>query len=87
VSEDEGFRPPASHASHASHAGNRSDAVAGAAGSEFIPSSQTPLVVFNPGPDVMYPLKGELQDLTRHRGVSVDVRGYGDVMEGASRRT
>jgi pantoate--beta-alanine ligase len=83
VSEDEGFRPAASHA------GNRSDAAGAGAGvgSESIPSSQTPLVVFNPAPDVMYPLKGELQDLTRHRGVSVDVRGYGDVMEGASRRT
>ena len=44
------------------------------------------LVVFAPGPDVMYPLKGDLQDLGRKRGVEVDVKGWGDVMEGASRR-
>ncbi|ORY25324.1 putative PAN6 Pantoate-beta-alanine ligase [Naematelia encephala] len=46
---------------------------------------ESPLIVFAPTPDVMYPLKGELQDLGKHRGVSVDVRGFGDVMEGASR--
>lgn len=34
----------------------------------------------------MYPLKGELQDLSAHRGVEVDVKGWGDLMEGASRR-
>ncbi|WVR04367.1 pantoate-beta-alanine ligase [Kwoniella sp. DSM 27419] len=45
----------------------------------------SPLVVFAPNPDVMYPLKGELQDLNKHRGVSVELRGWGDVMEGASR--
>lgn len=44
------------------------------------------LVVFAPAPDVMYPLKGDLQDLKAKRGVEVDVKGWGDVMEGASRR-
>ena len=44
------------------------------------------LVVFAPDTDVMYPLKGELQDLTRQRGVSVEMKGWGEVMEGASRR-
>lgn len=34
----------------------------------------------------MYPLKGNLQDLSQKRGVEVDVKGGGDVMEGASRR-
>jgi hypothetical protein len=34
----------------------------------------------------MYPLKGDLQDLKQKRGVEVDVKGWGDVMEGASRR-
>jgi len=34
----------------------------------------------------MYPLKGELQDLGRHRGVTVDVKGWGEIMEGLSRR-
>ncbi|WVF70117.1 pantoate-beta-alanine ligase [Kwoniella sp. CBS 6097] len=45
----------------------------------------SPLVVFAPTPDVMYPLKGELQDLGKHRGLSVELRGWGEVMEGASR--
>lgn len=45
-----------------------------------------PLVVFAPTLDQMYPLRGELQDLDRHRGVTVTVNGWGDVMEGASRR-
>jgi len=34
----------------------------------------------------MYPLRGNLQDLSQKRGVEVDVKGWGDVMEGASRR-
>jgi len=34
----------------------------------------------------MYPLKGELQNLERHKGVTVDVKGWGEVMEGISRR-
>ncbi|WWD00254.1 pantoate-beta-alanine ligase [Kwoniella sp. B9012] len=46
---------------------------------------QSPLIIFAPTPDVMYPLKGELQDLRNHKGVEVDVRGWGEVMEGASR--
>ncbi|WVW78790.1 pantoate-beta-alanine ligase [Kwoniella bestiolae CBS 10118] len=46
---------------------------------------ESPLVIFAPTPDVMYPLKGELQDLRSHKGVEVDVRGWGEVMEGASR--
>ncbi|WWC59145.1 pantoate-beta-alanine ligase [Kwoniella dejecticola CBS 10117] len=45
----------------------------------------SPLVIFAPTPDVMYPLKGELQDLRSHKGVEVDVRGWAEVMEGASR--
>jgi pantoate--beta-alanine ligase len=44
------------------------------------------LVVFAPGPEVMYPLQGDLQDLGKKRGVEVDVKGWGNVMEGASRR-
>jgi pantoate--beta-alanine ligase len=42
--------------------------------------------VFAPQDDVMYPLKGELQDLGRKKGVEVDVKGWGDVLEGGSRR-
>ena len=34
----------------------------------------------------MYPLKGELQDLQKHRGVTVELKGWGEVMEGQSRR-
>nr|XP_019008806.1 pantoate-beta-alanine ligase [Kwoniella pini CBS 10737]OCF47587.1 pantoate-beta-alanine ligase [Kwoniella pini CBS 10737] len=45
----------------------------------------SPLVIFAPTPDVIYPLKGELQDLRSHKGVEVDVRGWAEVMEGASR--
>ena len=45
-----------------------------------------PLVFFNPSDEVMYPLRGNLQDLSLKRGVEVDVKGWGDVMEGASRR-
>jgi pantoate--beta-alanine ligase len=44
------------------------------------------IVVFAPTTDVMYPLRGELQDLDAHRGVNVSVKGWGDVMEGSSRR-
>jgi hypothetical protein len=47
---------------------------------------EPPLVIFNPSEEVMYPLRGNLQDLTQKRGVEVDVKGWGDVMEGASRR-
>ncbi|ODN96448.1 pantoate-beta-alanine ligase [Cryptococcus wingfieldii CBS 7118] len=47
--------------------------------------NESPLVVFAPSPDVMYPLKGELQDLDAHKGVEVDVSGWGELMEGASR--
>lgn len=43
-------------------------------------------MVFAPPADAMYPLKGELQDLKSKKGVEVDVKGWGDVMEGASRR-
>ncbi|WWC87165.1 pantoate-beta-alanine ligase [Kwoniella dendrophila CBS 6074] len=49
------------------------------------PRQMRGLVIFAPTPDVMYPLKGELQDLRNHKGVEVDVRGWADVMEGASR--
>lgn len=44
------------------------------------------MVVFAPNADVIYPLKGELQDLSAHRGVEIDVKGWGDLMEGVSRR-
>jgi pantoate--beta-alanine ligase len=44
------------------------------------------LIVFAPEEDVMYPLKGELQDLAKHRGVTVEMKGYGEVLEGVSRR-
>lgn len=47
---------------------------------------ESPLVIFNPPEEVMYPLRGNLQDLSKKRGVEVDVKGWGDVMEGASRR-
>jgi len=47
---------------------------------------ESPLVIFNPSEEVMYPLRGNLQDLSQKRGVEVDVKGWGDVMEGASRR-
>jgi hypothetical protein len=47
---------------------------------------KAPLVIFNPSDEVMYPLRGDLQDLSQKKGVEVDVKGWGDVMEGASRR-
>lgn len=50
------------------------------------PKGESPLVVFAPTVDTMYPLRGELQNLTQHRGASVHVQGWGDVMEGQSRR-
>ncbi|KAI9635522.1 putative PAN6 Pantoate-beta-alanine ligase [Dioszegia hungarica] len=52
---------------------------------EEVPKGLGNLVVFAPGPETMYPLKGDLQDLSKKRGVEVDVKGWGDVMEGASR--
>lgn len=48
--------------------------------------SEAPLIVFAPTVDSMYPLRGELQDLSKNKGVTISVRGWGDVMEGASRR-
>ncbi|KAK4689787.1 pantoate--beta-alanine ligase, partial [Tremellales sp. Uapishka_1] len=45
----------------------------------------SPLIVFAPGNEVLYPLKGELQDLEQKKGVEVDVKGWGEVMEGSSR--
>jgi pantoate--beta-alanine ligase len=47
---------------------------------------ESPLVIFNPPEEVMYPLRGNLQDLSQKKGVEVDVKGWGNVMEGASRR-
>ncbi|WVN87015.1 pantoate-beta-alanine ligase [Cryptococcus depauperatus CBS 7841] len=44
-----------------------------------------PLLVFTPDVNTMYPLKGELQNMGTHKGLEVDVRGWGDVLEGASR--
>ncbi len=59
----------------------------------------SPLVVFAPSREVMYPLSllkdpatgkmlGEsmLQDTTKQRGAFVEVKGWGNVMEGRSRR-
>lgn len=54
--------------------------------SAVAPTDPSPLVVFAPATDEMYPMRGELQDLSNHRGVGVEMRGLGDVMEGASRR-
>ena len=71
ISEHESFRPSAPSVEP-----SLGDSVSGT----------SPLIVFAPGLEVMYPLKGELQDLGRHKGVNVDVRGWGDVMEGLSRR-
>ena len=34
----------------------------------------------------MYPLGGDLQNMDKHRGVRVEMRGAGDVLEGQSRR-
>ncbi len=72
VSENESFRPQTP-----SH--------------PFSPSSllgqnEAPLIVFAPPTEVLYPLKGELQDLNKLRGVTVSLKGWGDVMEGRSRR-
>jgi pantoate--beta-alanine ligase len=56
------------------------------------------LVVFTPDRETMYPLsnlpssktassgEGMLQDVTKQRGAFVEVKGWGDVLEGASRR-
>ncbi|BEJ17554.1 hypothetical protein CspHIS471_0609550 [Cutaneotrichosporon sp. HIS471] len=49
------------------------------------PQGESPLVVFAPTVDTMYPLRGELQNLTEHKGATIHVQGWGDVMEGASR--
>lgn len=54
--------------------------------SEMGEAPPPPLVIFNPSDEVMYPLRGNLQDLKQKRGAEVDVKGWGDVMEGASRR-
>ncbi len=57
-----------------------------------------PLIVFAPGREVMYPLsllrdseggelgEGMLQDTSKQRGAFVEVKGWGEVMEGRSRR-
>jgi pantoate--beta-alanine ligase len=63
------------------------------------PSSESPLIVFAPSREVMYPLSllkdpeagGELgermlQDTSKQRGAFVEVKGWGNVMEGKSRR-
>lgn len=92
VSESDGRRPAGSSSSCSD--GMRGLGVSESDGARPSAVTSTPaclqglgsLVVFAPGPDVMYPLKGDLQDLGRKRGVEVDVKGWGDVMEGASRR-
>ncbi|OCF41839.1 pantoate-beta-alanine ligase [Kwoniella heveanensis CBS 569] len=87
VSEFDSFRTPPSPRSASdprprSLNGNSQDSSPVMNGGGVVDS---PLVVFAPTPDVMYPLKGELQDLGKHRGLSVELRGWGEVMEGASR--
>lgn len=60
---------------------------------------ESPLVVFAPSREVMYPLsllkdpdsgktlgEGMLQDTSKQRGAFVEVKGWGNVMEGRSRR-
>ena len=95
MSENESFRPHLPHPSISPLRGLgvsenesfRSSSASVETGVGDSVSGTSPLIVFAPGLEVMYPLKGELQDLGRHKGVNVDVRGWGDVMEGLSRRT
>lgn len=49
-------------------------------------SHESPLIVFAPTVDSMYPLRGELQNMQQQKGAVVQLRGWGEVMEGASRR-
>lgn len=58
------------------------------------------MIVWTPSRETMYPLsslpapasssgstgEGMLQDVTKQRGAFVEVKGWGDVLEGASRR-
>ncbi|ORX34342.1 hypothetical protein BD324DRAFT_583367 [Kockovaella imperatae] len=50
-----------------------------------IASAQSPLIVFNPHQYEMYPLRGELQDMNKHSGLRIEMRGIGNVLEGQSR--
>ncbi|WVQ76755.1 pantoate-beta-alanine ligase [Cryptococcus sp. DSM 104548] len=84
ISENDAYRPPSTVSSTASASAvpplpvYESEREKGR-------DNESPLVVFAPSPDVMYPLKGELQDLEAHKGVAVNVSGWGELMEGASR--
>lgn len=78
ISENDAYRPTFASSSTSSSGGGEDG--------KLKEAPESPLVVFAPTADVMYPLKGELQDLSAHRGVEVDVKGWGDLMEGASRR-
>ncbi|UOH80615.1 pantoate-beta-alanine ligase [Cryptococcus neoformans] len=77
ISENDAYRPTFASSSTSSSGGGEDG--------KLREAPESPLVVFAPTADVMYPLKGELQDLSAHRGVEVDVKGWGDLMEGASR--
>ncbi|OXG33532.1 pantoate-beta-alanine ligase [Cryptococcus neoformans Bt15] len=77
ISENDAYRPTFASSSTSSSGGGEDG--------KLKEAPESPLVVFAPTADVMYPLKGELQDLSAHRGVEVDVKGWGDLMEGASR--
>ncbi|OXC67251.1 pantoate-beta-alanine ligase [Cryptococcus neoformans] len=77
ISENDAYRPTFASSSTSSSVGGEDG--------KLKEAPESPLVVFAPTADVMYPLKGELQDLSAHRGVEVDVKGWGDLMEGASR--
>ncbi|KIR54429.1 pantoate-beta-alanine ligase [Cryptococcus gattii Ru294] len=77
ISENDAYRPTFAPSSTSSSGGGEDGKLKEAA--------ESPLVVFAPNADVIYPLKGELQDLSAHRGVEIDVKGWGDLMEGVSR--
>nr|AAS92525.1 PAN6 [Cryptococcus gattii] len=77
ISENDAYRP--------TFASSPTSSSGGGEDGKLKEATESPLVVFAPSADVIYPLKGELQDLSAHRGVEVDVKGWGDLMEGVSR--
>lgn len=78
ISENDAYRP--------TFASSPTSSSGGGEDGKLKEATESPLVVFAPSADVIYPLKGELQDLSAHRGVEIDVKGWGDLMEGVSRR-
>ncbi|TYJ54398.1 pantoate-beta-alanine ligase [Cryptococcus floricola] len=84
ISENDAYRP-SSTATSTANANTVPLSSANEPERERNRDNESPLVVFAPSPDVMYPLKGELQDLDAHKGVEVNVSGWGELMEGASR--